>query len=243
MKRSLALLLVPCLLAAAPAVWRGTAAGQPLVLSADDLRLGSAGSLKQAFWTGLGAPDGRKEEHEASWQLLSVVGPLVSVESHVSGDAEGAAHPYAEAAIATYDMKRGGKPANLLDYFPPAPLYQALMGDKLVQTALKGKAKPRDLTALLAAIAYYQSADCVWGFGDNLLRHFAFHHIQGNRVAVRFGLSHGCEVARGGLTILAIYLPIPRALAADLAAAQAGRQGFLVPGAPRLTARASRRTP
>lgn len=213
------------------------AAGQPVTITPDDLRLGKT-SLKQAYLKDLGPAEG-PEEHEASWSLLSVVGPLVSVERHASGYVQGAAHPYAYAAIDAYDMKRGGKPANLLDYFAPADVHRALLGDKLVQTALAGR-KPADLRALIAAIAGYQSEDCTWGFGSDLMSRFAFHHVRGDQVAVRFGLSHGCEVARGGLTILAVYLPVPAALKADLAAAAAGRQGFLVPRAPRTTAHAER---
>ena len=179
-------------------------------------------------------------DHDASWQLLSVVGPLVSVESHASGMSPGAAHPYGYAKIMAYDLRRGRKVANLLDWFQAGDVFRALMQDKLVQTALKGHPKPTDMTQLLKETAGYQSEDCSWGFDGDLLTHFAFHHVRGNQVAVRFGLSHGCEVARGGLTILAVYLPIPKALAADLAAARTGRQGFLVPGAPRITATAAR---
>lgn len=237
--RLLALTLVPLLMAAGP-VWRGMAAGQLVVLTGSDLRVGPAGSLPGVYLNSLGEPGDGEEEHDASWKLLSIVGPLVSVETHVSGNVEGAAHPYAAAAIEAYDVKRGGKPAKLTDYFPAPPIYQALMGDKLVQTALAGKTRPTTLKQLIATIAGYQSEDCAWGFSSDLLTHFAFHHVDGKRVAVRFGLTHGCEVARGGLTIVAVYLPIPPALAADLAAARSGKAGFLVPAAPKLEAHMSR---
>jgi hypothetical protein len=239
MKRLALIAMTLLLTAAAPASWRGTAAGQPVAITGSDLRVGTAGSLVQAHWQGFDPPQ-KDEEHEASFQLLSVVGPLVSVETHFSGMSPGAAHPYANAAIRAYDLRRGRKVANLLDWFAPPDVYQALMKDTLVQTALKGHPKPADLTQLLKETAGYQSEDCSWGFDGDLLTAFAFHHVRGKQVAVRFGLTHGCEVARGGLTILAIYLPIPKALAADLAAASTGKRGFLVPGAPRITATSSR---
>ena len=215
--------------------------GAGFALTADDVRFGPAKaptlSLRRAWLHGLGVADGRDEQHDVRWRLLSVVGPLVSVETHSAGYAEGAAHPYAYADITAYDARTGVR-ATLTDWFPAADVHAALLGDALVRRALAGPTpKPRTLERLGFAIPGYQSADCTWGFSSDLLSRFAFHHVKGDRVAVRFGLSHGCEVARGNLTVLAVYLPIPQALRAHLAAAQAGRAGFLVPGAPRGEAR------
>jgi hypothetical protein len=72
---------------------------------------------------------------------------------------------------------------------------------------------------------YYLDAD--------MLQNFAFHHVKGDQVAVRIGLSHGCEVARGALTQIGLYLPIPKALAEPLAAAANGRRGYLMGRAPK----------
>ena len=74
--------------------------------------------------------------------------------------------------------------------------------------------------------------ECAYGFSEDMLSRYAFHHVSGNRVAVRIGLSHGCEANRGGLTQLGVYLPIPAALSAPLTAAAAGKQGFLMARAP-----------
>ncbi|MOA38312.1 hypothetical protein D3C78_1599830 [compost metagenome] len=60
-----------------------------------------------------------------------------------------------------------------------------------------------------------------------MLEYFSFHHVKGNQVAVRLGLGHGCETARGSLTVLGMYLPIPPALAPKLAAANKQQAGFL----------------
>lgn len=234
--------------AAQATLYHGTSAGQAITLDRNDLRFARAGAATPAFsfrrdWLReLGAPSGEHEQHDVSWRLLSIVGPLVSVELHTEGYVTGAAHPYAYAAITAYDARRGGKPAVLTDYFAERDILAALLGDAIVRKALAAQApaaKPRTLAALLAALEGYQSDDCVYGFSSDLMSRFAFHHVAGDRVAVRFGLSHGCEVARGQLTILAVYLPIPAALRADLAAARAGRAGFLVPAAPRGAAQAS----
>ena len=45
-----------------------------------------------------------------------------------------------------------------------------------------------------------------------ILENFAFHHIEGNQVEVRIGVSYGCEVMRGNFEQIALYLPIPKAL-------------------------------
>ncbi len=234
--------------AAHTTLYRGQIAGQAVTLERDDLRFHGPGgapsdfSFRRAWLRQLGEPSGDGEQHDIRWNLLSAVGPLVSVETHGEGYVTGTAHPYAYGTITAYDARRGGKPAVLTDYFASRDILTALLADGLVRKALGSQpaaARPRTLAALQAALAGYQSEDCVYAFGPDLLSSFAFHHVAGDRVAVRFGLSHGCEVARGRLTILAIYLPIPTALRADLAAARTGRAGFLVPAAPKGTAHAS----
>ena len=229
-------------------LYDGVSAGHAITLDRGDLRFGRVAaarpmvSFRQAWLRELGEPSGEDEQHDVSWKLLSVVGPLVSVETTADGFVTGAAHPYGYATITAYDVRRGGKPAKLTDYFAPRDILGALLGDGLVRKALGNRpaaAQPRTLEALLAVLADYQSDDCRYAFGTDLLSRFAFHHVAGGRVAVRFGLSHGCEVAHGNLTIMAIYLPIPAALRSDLAAAQTRRAGFLVPAAPKGVAQAS----
>lgn len=237
---SLLVLAAPAL--AAPGVlWQGAAAGRAITLATDDVRLGAATkpllSLKTAWLSAYQDRTGG-EQHAISWHLRSLVGPLLSVETHGGGYSEGAAHPYAYADIKAYDV-RTGAPAKLTDWFPARDIHAALLGDALVRRAVEHtKPRPQTLERLVWAIQGYQSADCTWGFSEDLLSRFTFHHVAGDRVAVRFGLSHGCEVARGRLTVLAVYLPIPPELRAPLEAARTGRAGFLVPGAPQGEARA-----
>jgi len=79
-----------------------------------------------------------------------------------------------------------------------------------------------------------ESADtpCEYAF-YGLLTSFAFYDAKDGRVAVRIGLSHGCEVARGNLTQLGIWLDVPDSLREDLARAADGSGGLLMKAAPR----------
>jgi len=65
-----------------------------------------------------------------------------------------------------------------------------------------------------------------------MLRSFAFHHVKGNDVAVRIGLSHGCEVMRGNFTQLGVYLPMPKKMRSALERAASRKEDFLMKGAP-----------
>jgi hypothetical protein len=67
--------------------------------------------------------------------------------------------------------------------------------------------------------------DCSYLFDKDLLSSFAFHHTDGQMVAIRFGLSHAAEMCRGGLTPIEIVLPVPEALRTDLEAAAGGVSG------------------
>ncbi len=51
-------------------------------------------------------------------------------------------------------------------------------------------------------------------------------------MAVRIGLSHGCEAARGMLTELGLYLPIPAAWEVYINNARTGKAGFLMENNP-----------
>ena len=63
----------------------------------------------------------------------------------------------------------------------------------------------------LSQIEDLQDTNCVMNFSPEMWTTFAFHHLKGDSVAVRIGLSHGCEVARGSFTQLGIMLPVPQA--------------------------------
>lgn len=152
--------------------------------------------------------DGMEFTSESSGNVLSVVGNIISVK--IDWYADGGAHPSYGKCFRTFDIEQGAE-ASLLDYFSEEDLFNALMSDKVVQNMLKGK-RVTDLTEL------FNEADggCKYFFGLHVLKNFAFHHINGDKVAVRIGLSHGCEVERGNFGQLGLYLPIPASLKSDL---------------------------
>lgn len=160
------------------------------------------------------------------WSVLSAVGPVVSYRQDQDEFCLPAAHPWGGATYHALDARKPGRKASLLDFFPDQEVLKALLADRLVAKALAGF-RPRTSLALVEKLKL-TSEGCDYGFDPDMLSAFAFHHLEGNRVAVRIGLSHGCEAARGSLTQLGILLPIPASLKAPLQAAAALQGGFLM---------------
>jgi hypothetical protein len=158
------------------------------------------------------------------WTVLSVVGPIASYRQDMDEFCMPAAHPWGGATYHTLDARRPGKAVSLLDYFPDQVVLKALLADAVVRKTGVTARSAKELAAKLA----YNSPGCEYGFDPNILQQFAFHHVEGGNVAVRIGLSHGCEAARGSLTQLGILLPIPPALKGPLAAAAKRQGGFLM---------------
>ena len=117
------------------------------------------------------------------------------------------------------------------NYFSEADLYSALLrrrrGQKRKSLAAAGKPAPKTSAELLALLAD-NSNECDYRFEGATLTHFAFHHLEKGKVAVRVGLPYGCEAARGKLTQLGFLLPIPAKLQEALTAAAAQKSGFLM---------------
>lgn len=216
----------------ATAFWQGRADGVEVRWTASDLTFSREQKPFYSFRDAFEKTSSQGCSREGTVRLLSVVGTLVSVHESDAGYCEGAAHPYAVQTFRALDLGKKAAPARLTDWFPKADVYKALMGDRIVLKALDGQ-KPRTLDALIKALDGYQSDDCAYGFSDDLLSRFAFHHLKGDQVAVRLGLSHGCEVNRGGLTQLGLYLPIPPALKGPLGRAARGQAGYLMEKAPK----------
>lgn len=156
------------------------------------------------------------DNHETH-TLRSIVGPIVSY--RLEWYSEGGAHPSFGSVFRTLDLTTG-KAARLDRLFGAGPVFAALRGDRVIKKAL-GRRKPKNLDELL------RSADggCKMDISSSALSAFTFHHVVGNKVAVRIGLSHGCETERGKFTQLGLLLPIPRAWRA--AFAQANKQRTL----------------
>jgi hypothetical protein len=137
--------------------------------------------------------------------VLSVVGTIVSFDLSAGGYCEGAAHPYAVRHYVVKDLARNGKEVSLYDFFDKAEVQRALDADPFLR-------KEKD----------DEDAPCRFTL-EGFEKSFAFHHVEGDKVAVRVGLTHGCEVMRGNLTQLGLLLtPKPDLLARLEAAEKSG---------------------
>jgi hypothetical protein len=224
---------------AAPAVssiWSGKSSGATVTWSEQDLKVqlaeASARSLFPPLQAHLGAPLEERNlcYQERSIKVLSVVGPYLSTEDGGYWNCLGTAHPGSVTRFTSHHLWRLGQPLRLSDVFPEAQVLKALLAEPLIRKTLT-KAKISPLPSTLPALVKQLTElndECEYYFDDDLLERFAFHHVEKGQVAVRIGLSHGCEAARGRLTQLGILLPIPPALQQPLMAAQTRRQGFLM---------------
>jgi hypothetical protein len=153
-----------------------------------------------------------------------VVGSILSVKH--TWYAEGGAHPSYGTRFFAVDALTG-QDVSLRTLFDDQTLFQALAADKVVKSHVTGESPPTTLDALLNAL----DGGCEMDLGPGMMTHYAFDDLDGSRVAVRIGLSHGCEVMRGNFTQIGVWLPVPAALAAPLVAAD--RDGALMEDAPR----------
>jgi hypothetical protein len=166
------------------------------------------------------------------------VGAFVSYERSESASCKVQAHPSHYTSYSAVDAAHGGREVKLTEPFDENDVLQALLADRLVRTALSGARTPvpSSLNALVNLLAHKVGTPCEYAFDDGLLGHFAFHHVEGldggrGRVAVRLGLSHGCEAARGNLTQIGILLPLdhaPEALVRPLSMAERRVEGFVM---------------
>lgn len=158
-------------------------------------------------------------------KLRSVVGPYLAFESTSAGYAEGAAHGWANSTLTTVDV-RSGKPVELTELFDKKDIYKAMMKDLIVKQML-GSAKPKNFEEMVNALQYKEAKDGRFIFDELIYQHFAIHHVEKGKVAVRLAIPYGAEVFRGELTQLGLLLPIPAELKGPLSAAAAKKEGIL----------------
>lgn len=173
-------------------------------------------------------------ESQEDVELLSVVGPIVSYQDATYCDC-GGAHPSADTIFMTLNTQHPDKMPQLTDFFPENILLAALLKDKVVQDALRASdhPMPKTLSDLKGVLYSLDNFSKDYRFDEAFLSHFAFHHIDGNKVAVRIGLPYATEVARGRITQIGLLLPIPESLKVTLNAAASQLQGFLMRNAPK----------
>lgn len=137
--------------------------------------------------------------------MLSIVGPYVSYQSDYYY--EGGAHPSYGTGYRTYHMQTDTS-IQLQEIFDEKDIVAALQKDKFIQKYLTAEKYYDDNT--LKSLFDHLDGECAYYFSMDNLSHFAFHHIKGNQVAVRIGISYGCEAMRGNFAQVGIYLPMNR---------------------------------
>ena len=215
------LMLLPLLPAAVPLAQKSPPLRQAPVSAAtvwrfeirdSSLRAVAPGAKAVVLWdstqntTTSSASEDDEEEicsETSSAEPRSLAGTVATWFSRTSSYCSNIAHPSSSSRFATRDLVTGDE-ADLRRIFPPAALLAALSRDKVVLKAV-GKV-PQSLEQIEKG-----DGGCEIGFSPSMWRSFAFHHLQGDSVAVRIGLTHGCEAARGNFTQLGVLLPIPEA--------------------------------
>jgi hypothetical protein len=86
----------------------------------------------------------------------------------------------------------------------------------------------KQLVKLLSGKSFGGEENGQFGFQGDFLERFAFHHVEGNNVAVRLNVSWNYEIYRFSSTQIGILLPVPARLRKALQDADARRQGFLM---------------
>jgi len=238
-------------------LWRGTSGGLQWRWTTADLQVQADGQTLRLFrpraereWQAFQQENRAEISHggatfEKSEVPLSVVGPYVSFEETDFASA-GSAPPTLERRFVTWRVTpSGAQPVSLLDLFPEAAVLAALLADEVVQAGLKSASAPAptslaDLVHALQGQALHAPEDeCDYSFTPDLASRFAFHHLEGPRVAVRLSLPPLSPTCRTQLSQLGLRLPISSALALPLHQAAARQAGFLMkqqkplPKAPR----------
>ena len=230
----------------APLKWKVTGSDVTFEMTAKDLRALRGGkevfglrSREKAFLDDL-KPEPPEEgeaprdmtdwEANESYDVLSVVGPWVSYESSSAGYT-GGAHPYAHDTYVTTDVTKEPGDFSLLAVFPEQDVLKALKADGFVKKHIRDAAafqKAGTVDALLETLE--AGEDCVgFEYGiDAVKRAVAFHHLEGNKVAVRIAFGYASEACRGNKFVVGVLLPIPAALKPALERAARREEGFLM---------------
>ena len=138
-----------------------------------------------------------------NYHMLSVVGPYISYKHDYYY--EGGAHPAYGIEFKNYNMETESE-ISLLDIFKEIDILNALLNDKFIQQFLSKK-DPKSLDELFNNLLISD-----YSFGKHILNQFAFHHIKEDKIAIRIGITHSNEMARGTFAQVGIYLPIPKDL-------------------------------
>lgn len=189
--------------------------------------------------------------YNRTFRVLSIVGTIVSFEDGYEDDC-GGAHPSASTRFTAIDVSKpgavlyargketpmmdadpsAGKIAKLTDYFAERDVLRALLADAVVKRALResGAAEPKTLADLPRVFAEngYGLGDSGFELRPDFLTRFAFHHTEGDRVAVRLNLPPHFSANRTQHEQFGLLLPVPATLKEALAVAASRQSGFLM---------------
>ncbi|MFP2933188.1 hypothetical protein ACLESO_50190 [Pyxidicoccus sp. 3LG] len=226
---------------AQPLTWKVTGSDVTFEMSATDLRGLRGGkqvfglrSREADFLSNFKAEEGTDTfgwEGSQSMKVLSVVGPWVSYEQSDSGFT-GGAHPYAGTTYITEDVTKDKGAFSLLGVFPEKDVLEALKADRFIRKHIRDEAafkKARTVEALLQSLG--AGEDCVgfeYGGLESVKRSVAFHHVEGNKVAVRISFGYAAEACRGQHFVVGVLVPIPASLRPAFERAARREEGFLM---------------
>ncbi|MCX5887853.1 MAG: hypothetical protein NTY36_00190 [Deltaproteobacteria bacterium] len=243
-------------------IWAGESGGFTIRWTAMDIQVQplkppnrvvfSARSLAQKEFARIAATEqkyGFKERYcevVCNYKILSVAGSILSFFEGGDVDCEKTAHPSSTNRFTVIDLKKPGdfsrRRVKLTDYFPEAAVYQALLGDPRLREALSRREprppqSPRNLAELCTGLKDVLLDDgfCSYALPEDFLTRFAFHRLEGDKVAVRLALPYFGEICRGRYLELDLLLPVPENLKEPLALAQTGKAGFLMQDQKRLS--------
>lgn len=169
---------------------------------------------------------------ECTIQPLSIVGTIVSYERDYYWS--GGAHPSGGIDFVSVDVTRPKHRLTLTDLFPDSVVLNALLKDKVVQETIKRNKltkRPKTCAALVNFLkdkTFGGDENADFGFTENLLEQFAFHHVENGKVAVRLNVSWASEIHRFSTTQIGLLLPIPAKLSGPISLAGNRKQGFLM---------------
>lgn len=246
----------------AQAIWTGKSGGFAIRWTDSDIQVHplkspnrvvfSARSLAQQEFARIKASEkkyGLKERYceiVASYGIFSVVGSILSLFEGGDVYCEETAHPSHTSRYIAIDLKKPGgftkKRVKLTDYFPEEAIYQALLADPRVRKALARREprlpqSPRSLGELYASFKDMplDDGESSYELPKDFLTRFAFHHLEGDKVAVRLALPFLGQVNAGLNLELDLLLPVPESLKESLALAASGKEGFLMQDQERLS--------
>lgn len=254
-----AFLLMPSALAANHVFWKGTSAGYQVEWSSADLKavdsksnrtVFSARETAQANFEHVKKKLQPNEVYEEDYELLSLVGPIMSVEYHakissglstknskihqkgitryVAVDLQ---NPSPAISRMTENRDEFADPANhvkLSDIFTEKDLLAAFNNDTVIQSTID-TATITTLSDLVKTLKgkSLPAPDMCGKFDSCLLNEFGFHHLRGKNAVVRLGIS-GVEPKPETLSELGMVVPIAEPWLSKFNLAADGKEGILM---------------